>query len=86
MFYNALSRFEAEKGFNIQQSNVVPLNANYRLTAPRIEMLVGPWYVDEFGNAPQPILHNYRQNPSQREGDIRAREVRQSDHPVHPRR
>jgi len=84
MFYNALSRFEAEKGFNIQQSNVVPLNANYRLTAPRIEMLVGPWYVDEFGNAPQPILHSYRQNPSQREGDIR--EVRQSDHPVHPRR
>ena len=55
MFYNALSRFEAEKAFNIQQSNVVPLNANYRLTAPRIEMLVGPWYLDEFGNPTRQI-------------------------------
>jgi hypothetical protein len=55
MFYDALSLFEAEYASNIQQSGVAGLNANYEHTAPRIEMLVGPWYLDEFGNPTRQI-------------------------------
>jgi hypothetical protein len=56
MVHKALSISETGYASNIQRSGTrTPLNAGYGLTAPRIEMLVGPWYLDEFGNPTRQI-------------------------------
>jgi hypothetical protein len=55
MVYDALSLTEAEYVSNIQQSAFAGLNANYEHTAPRIKMLIGTWYLDEFGNPTRQI-------------------------------
>jgi len=55
MLYDAISLSETEYASNIQQGRVVRLNANYEHTVPSIEMLVGSWYLDEFGNLTRQI-------------------------------
>jgi hypothetical protein len=55
MTFDAISLSETEYASNIQQSVFAGLNANYEYTAPRIEMLTGSWYLDEFGNPTRQI-------------------------------
>jgi hypothetical protein len=46
---------ETEYASNIQRSGVAGLNGSYEHTAPRIEMLIGAWYLDELGNPTRQI-------------------------------
>jgi hypothetical protein len=57
MAHDALSLSETEYAANIQRNTTsAPLNASYELILlPRVEMLVGPWYLDEFGNQTRQI-------------------------------
>lgn len=56
IIHDALSLSEMEYASNIHRSAArTSLNAGYLQTAPRIEMLVGAWYVDEFGNPTREI-------------------------------
>jgi hypothetical protein len=55
MFSKAIPHFESDYASKIQQSNVVPLNASYGQIVPGIKMLIGPWYLDEFGNPTRQI-------------------------------
>ena len=56
MVHHALSLSETEYASNIHRSGTrTSLNPGYVLTAPRIEMLVGSWYLDEFGNLTRQI-------------------------------
>lgn len=56
MVHNALSLSETEYASNIHRSGArTSLNASYGLTVPQIEMLVGAWYLDEFGNPTREI-------------------------------
>ena len=56
MVQDALCLSETEYASIIQRSRTsTPLNASYVLIMPRIEMLVGPWYLDEFGNQTRQI-------------------------------
>jgi hypothetical protein len=55
MLYDAISLSEAEYASNIQQSGGAGLNANYEHTVPSIEMLIGSWYLDQFGNPTRQI-------------------------------
>jgi hypothetical protein len=48
MFYDALSLFEAQHTFRIQQDNAVTMTAVDRYqTTPSIEMVTGHRYLDE---------------------------------------
>ena len=38
-----------------QDSDVAMTKDNYQQTAPMAKMLVGPWYLDEFGNPTREI-------------------------------
>ncbi|MGA2818065.1 MAG: hypothetical protein ABSE67_17555 [Xanthobacteraceae bacterium] len=54
MFYDALSLFQAEQ--RVQQDSAGPMSAsNHNQTSPRIEMVVGHWYLDEFANPTREI-------------------------------
>jgi hypothetical protein len=55
MVHETLSLSETEYAFNIRQCVFAAAHANYEQTAPRIKMLVGSWYVDEFGNPTRQI-------------------------------
>ena len=35
---------------SLQESDAAMTTNNYQQTAPAAKMLVGPWYLDEFGN------------------------------------
>jgi hypothetical protein len=49
MSYDALSQFQHT--FRVQQDTVALISASqYSQVTPRIEMVVGNWYLDEFGN------------------------------------
>jgi hypothetical protein len=39
----------------VQDREVVVTKGNYQQTAPTAKMLVGPWYLDEFGNPTREI-------------------------------
>ena len=39
----------------VQDSDVAVTKGNYQQTAPMAKMLVGPWYLDEFGNPTREI-------------------------------
>jgi len=39
----------------LQDSDVAMTKDNYQQTAPMAKMLVGPWYLDEFGNPTREI-------------------------------
>ena len=39
----------------IQDSDVAVTKGNYQQTAPTAKMLVGPWYLDDFGNPTREI-------------------------------
>jgi hypothetical protein len=49
-FNDAITLSEAEHASKIQQSGIAGLNVNYQHTSPRVGMLFGPWYLDEFDN------------------------------------
>jgi len=54
MFYDALSLFQHT--FRVQQDSVTLMSASkYCQVTPRIEMVVGEWYLDEFGNPTREI-------------------------------
>jgi hypothetical protein len=49
MFYDGISHFQHT--FRGQQDSVALMSASkYSQVTPRIEMVVGEWYLDEFGN------------------------------------
>jgi len=53
MFYDALSHFQHTR---VQQDSVALMSASqYSQVTPRIEMVVGDWYLDEFGNPTREI-------------------------------
>ena len=55
MFYDELALLETEYSRAKQRSVAMPsLNLNVQI-ATRIEMIVGPWYLDEFGNQTREI-------------------------------
>jgi len=39
----------------VQDREVAETKGNYQQTAPTAKMLVGPWYLDEFGNPTREI-------------------------------
>jgi hypothetical protein len=54
MFYDVLSHFQHT--FRVQQDSVALMSASqYSQVTPRIEMVVGDWYLDEFGNPTREI-------------------------------
>ncbi len=56
MVHDALYLSETEYASNMHRSGTrTSLNAGYVHTAPRFEMLVGAWYLDEFGNPTREI-------------------------------
>jgi hypothetical protein len=56
MGYDALALSDTEYASNIHRSGTrASLNAGYMHMAPSIEMLVGSWYLDEFGNPTREI-------------------------------
>ena len=55
MFYDELALLETGYARAKQRSVAMPsLNLNVQI-ATRIEMIVGPWYLDEFGNETREI-------------------------------
>jgi len=56
MNYNALSLFQAEHAFRVQQRSIATTTrANNWQISPKIEMIVGRWYIDELGNPTREI-------------------------------
>jgi hypothetical protein len=54
MFYDALSLFQHT--FRVQHDSAAPTSAGkLDQIAPRIEMVVGHWFLDEFGNPTREI-------------------------------
>jgi hypothetical protein len=54
MFYDALSHFQ--NTFRVQQDSVALMSASqYSQVTLRIEMIVGDWHLDEFGNPTREI-------------------------------
>ena len=47
MFYDAISLFQHQHTSEISQNNII--TGTDRHTSPKLEMIVGPWYLDEFG-------------------------------------
>jgi hypothetical protein len=53
MFYDAISLFQSQLASDVSQNNIVA--GTDKLTSPKLEMIVGPWYLDEFGNPTREI-------------------------------
>ena len=54
MIYEAHSLCQPQ--YDLLQGSAAPMTANnYEQTAPVTKMLVGPWYLDEFGNPTREI-------------------------------
>ena len=50
MIHDVRSSFQSQYD-SLLQGGAAPMTANnYEQTAPVTKMLVGPWYLDEFGN------------------------------------
>ena len=41
--------------FRYQQDGAAPMSAGHKLCTPSIEMVIGDWYLDEFGNRTREI-------------------------------
>ena len=46
---------ELRRKARLQQRHAEPMRPSYEQMIPKIEMLVGIWYVDEFGNQTREI-------------------------------
>ena len=56
MFYDALSLFQARNTPCVQQDSSAPTSAGkHDQIAPRIEMVIGHWFLDESGNPTREI-------------------------------
>jgi hypothetical protein len=53
MFYDALSLFH--HSVRLQQDIADPTSVGGHQTSPSIEMIIGDWYLDEFGNPTREI-------------------------------
>ena len=53
MFYDAISLFQSQQTSDVSQNNTVISIDKH--TSPKLEMIVGPWYLDEFGNPTREI-------------------------------
>ena len=53
MFDDAPSLFQLP--FRDQQDGADPMSAAHKLCTPGIEMVIGDWYLDEFGNRTREI-------------------------------
>ena len=53
MFYDAISLFQSQLTCEASQNNALP-NTN-KQTSPNLEMIVGSWHLDEFGNPTREI-------------------------------
>jgi hypothetical protein len=53
MFEDAPSLFQLP--FRDQQDGADPMSAAHKLCTPGIEMVIGDWYLDEFGNPTREI-------------------------------
>ena len=49
------SLIELRRKARLQQRHAEPMRPSYEQMIPKIEMLVGIWYVDEFGNQTREI-------------------------------
>jgi hypothetical protein len=45
----------SQLSFRDQQDGAAPMSAAHKLCTPSIEMVIGPWYLDEFGNPTREI-------------------------------
>jgi hypothetical protein len=52
MFYDAISLFQNQLTDVSQNDNIIGTD---KLTSPKLEMIVGPWYLDEYGNPTREI-------------------------------
>jgi hypothetical protein len=53
MFYDAISLFQSQQTSHVSQNNTATGTDNQ--TTPKLAMIVGPWYLDEFGNPTREI-------------------------------
>jgi hypothetical protein len=53
MFYDAISLFKSQQTSEVSQNNTVISTDKH--TSPKLQMIVGPWYLDEFGNPTRKI-------------------------------
>jgi hypothetical protein len=53
MFYDAISLFQSRVISDVSQHNTV--TSTDKQTSPKLQMIVGPWYLDEFGNPTREI-------------------------------
>ncbi len=53
MFYDDISLFQSQLTSEASQNNALP-NMN-KQTSPKLEMIVGPWHLDGFGNPTREI-------------------------------
>jgi hypothetical protein len=52
-FYDAISLFQNQLTSEASQNNAVP--STNKQTSPKLEMIVGRWHLDEFGNPTREI-------------------------------
>jgi hypothetical protein len=52
MFYDAIALFQSRLADVSQNENVIGTD---KLISPKIVMVVGPWYLDEYGNPTREI-------------------------------
>ena len=52
-YYDAISLFHSHLTSEVSQNNTV--TSTDKQTSPKLEMIVGPWYLDEFGNSTREI-------------------------------
>ena len=55
MLYNARFLFASQNNLLLEQSVPTPSPVNNALIKPPIEMVVGAWHLDEFGNPTREI-------------------------------
>jgi|HubBroStandDraft_3_1064219.scaffolds.fasta_scaffold1406865_1 hypothetical protein len=53
MFYDAISLFQSQLTSESSQNSTV--SSTDKHTSPRLEMIIGPWHLDEFGNPTREI-------------------------------
>jgi hypothetical protein len=53
MFYDAISLFQSQLTCGVSQGGT--FTSTDQQTSPKLEMIVGPWYFDEFGNPTREI-------------------------------
>jgi hypothetical protein len=53
MYYDAISLFQSQLTSDGSQNSRVTSTDKH--TSPRLEMIIGPWHLDEFGNPTREI-------------------------------